>query len=136
MLKKVYPNLLISYAAWNTSGNTLGTTISHAIIRYIAKKLNRSNDSTHMKFIFERFLDDYIYQSIIRTKMKVKCLVNGISPLGMKENEEEKISNIINRDMKKYADKLSKIGFKNNSLKFIKANLPWSRLFEVSIKTD
>lgn len=136
LLKKVYPNLLISYAAWNTSGNTLGTTISHAIIRYIAKKLNRSNDSTHMKFIFERFLDDYIYQSIIRTKMKVKCLVNGISPLGMKENEEEKISNIINRDMKKYADKLSKIGFKNNSLKFIKANLPWSRLFEVSIKTD
>lgn len=135
LLKKVNPSHLMSYAAWNTSGNTLGTTISHAIIRYIAKKLNISNDKIHIKFIFERFLDDYVYQSIIRTKMKLKCLVNGISALGMKENEKEKISNLINKDMKKYADKLSKIGFKNDSPKFIQIKLPWSRLFEISIKT-
>ena len=135
LIKKVNPSLLMSYAAWNTSGNTLGTTISHAVIRYIAKKINRSNDRTHVRFMFERLLDDFIYQSIIRTKMKLKCLVSGISSLGMKENEEEKISHSINKEMKKYADKIAKIGFKKQAPKFIKAELPWSRLFEVFIKT-
>ena len=85
--------------------------------------------------MFERFLDDYVYQSVIRTKMKLKCLANGISTLGMKEHEEEKISLSINREMEKYAEKLSKIAFKNFAPKFLKAKLPWSRLFEVSIKT-
>ena len=135
LLKKINPSFLMSYAAWNTSGNTLGTTISHAIIRYIAKKINISNDKAHIKFMFERFLDDYIYQSIIRTKMKLKCLVKGISSLNLKKHEEEKISNNINREMKQQAEKISKIGFKNIAPKFVSAKLPWSRLFEISIKT-
>lgn len=135
LIKKINLASLLSYAAWNTSGNTLGTTISHAIIRYIAKKLNRTQDTIHVEFMYERFLDDFIYQSIIRAKMKMKCLLNGISFLDMKEQDKQKISLNINKEMKKYAEKLSKSGFKKNSPKFIKAELPWSRLFEVFIKT-
>ena len=135
LIKKINLTALLSYAAWNTSGNTLGTTISHAIIRYIAKKINRTQDTIHVEFMYERFLDDFIYQSIIRAKMKMKCLLNGISFLDMKEQDKQKISLNINKEMKKYAEKLSKSGFKKNSPKFIKAELPWSRLFEVFIKT-
>ena len=54
------------YAAWNTTGNTLGSALSVALTYYSAKIPNSKAFQTLM---ITRFLDDWAYQANIRAKI-------------------------------------------------------------------
>ena len=49
-------NSLIAYAGWNTVSNSIGTAISQSIIY-----LNNYNVPENLKFLNQRFLEDYFY---------------------------------------------------------------------------
>ena len=81
---------LLSFGAWNTAGNTIGSTLAHGTLRLIALQdkgafdlaqlladispmrylelLNSLIDSerAHVEFLFGRFVDDWLYQSRVR----------------------------------------------------------------------
>lgn len=102
------------YAGWNTTGNTLGSAISAAIIYYGAKQPNRAA----FKFLqLIRFLDDWAYQANIRPKIR--------------NNPENLSNNILESEMKKYEQFLFE-KFEINNLK-TKYNFPWNRFFEIGI---
>ena len=87
------PHRLLSFGAWNTAGNTIGSTIAHGTLRLIALQdkgafdlaqlladispmrylelLNSLIDSerAHVEFLFGRFVDDWLYQSRIRPEV-------------------------------------------------------------------
>ena len=97
------------YAGWNTCSNTTGSALSIGINRWIAEKENRFNEESFKKCLLTRFLDDYVYQSIIR---------NG-----------NIIESDINNKMKSYTNKfLALLELKDIGLKF---KLPWQRSFEI-----
>lgn len=84
---------LLSFGAWNTAGNTIGSALAHGTLRLIALQdkgafdlaqllanispmrylelLNSLIDSerAHVEFLFGRFVDDWIYQTCIRPQV-------------------------------------------------------------------
>ena len=76
---------LEAFASWNTPANTIGTVVAQAVCHQIAEKSTSwtlsarlESEKTHQAFLLARFLDDYLYQTVVRAE--VKSQVKGLSP--------------------------------------------------------
>ncbi len=146
---------LLGYASWNTAGNTLGTVLAHSVVRFISishGKRELAAEKNHHKFIFERFVDDFLYQSVVRLKEKISCGLSGVSTLNMTESQREKYSLTIQKELSRRAGKIfSRKYAMSHLIKLpggggyeieiegpltVDARLPWPRLFEVELDTD
>jgi hypothetical protein len=70
-----YPQLA-GYAGWNTAANTIGTVVAHAAMRTLGLHHVQRGDllqreAAHQAFIFLRLLEDWGYQTVIRTEISV-----------------------------------------------------------------
>ncbi len=121
---KINDNML-SYAAWNTAGNTIGTAISSGIVQYLY-----GSKETRDKLFFYRMIDDCIYQSIVRKKynelLKDQCFNSYIHIKKSDEKLINEIKNDIIYNLKKYYNILP------FSIK--KIDFPWDRLFEIDVE--
>lgn len=64
---------LCSYGAWNTASNTLGTVVAHSNTRWLAQTILSSSvqhEKAHFQFLLLRFIDDWLYQSVVRTEIR------------------------------------------------------------------
>jgi hypothetical protein len=130
---------LSAYAGWNTAGNTLGTTLAHAVLRLLAKRNGNDPEQTraHFEFLFLRFLDDYYYQARERSL----CLLEDLPALGIQPSMERlplsKIEAVEKRVCERIllaASELEALFIKAGVVKSVKVEhiaLPWKRLFEV-----
>ena len=57
---------LSGYSAWNTAGNTLGTAISAGVCAW-----RSCDDPARIEALFSRLIDDDLYQSRVRPRIKV-----------------------------------------------------------------
>ncbi|MBQ9246181.1 DUF4127 family protein [bacterium] len=105
------------YTAWNTTGNTLGSAISAALIYFGAKKPNKH---AFQELQITRFLDDWAYQANVRAKIR--------------DNKENLLNDTVQKEMQKY----EKILFDKFGLKYIEMDyyFPWNRFFEVKISVN
>lgn len=141
------------YAGWNTSGNSLGCVMAQSIIRYIYQKHGKiipESEKAHHIFNFERFIDDWLYQSVVRPKEKLKFILCNKSFLNMSSDEQKSSSLKISEKLKKYANYIfskkyegrhNLAAFDNKEIAMIgplefSAKLPWARLFEISLSAD
>ncbi|SDZ77452.1 Protein of unknown function [Thalassobacillus cyri] len=112
---------LFGFAAWNTAGNAIGTTVSQAALIWLADKKGKSSDEDRIKQLVLRMLDDYVYQSITRQKVRAELykenavqLNQVATPLYQKE---------VSRFLTKYASE-----WMVESIYY-----PWERTFEVGV---
>lgn len=141
LTRQLDPVLLSGYAAWNTSGNTLGTVVPHSAIRFISERTGSFNHMRHAEFIFERLLDDCFYESVVRAKFKVRHLINGKLALSMDERQREIASKGVEKEMRRISKDLFEKRFRGRhripggSIEISKMtdsfDLPWPRLFEI-----
>lgn len=104
----------LGYAAWNTTGNTLGSAISCAIFKYLSKS---EDDKAFKKLQAVRFLDDWAYQANLRKKFKSN-----------QQNDKTEIK----KEFLPYEEKISKfLDFDCSDAEYI---FPWDRYFEIEIK--
>ena len=149
------------YAAWNTAGNTLGTTIPHANMRvFFRSKLNDRADraarteAAHLEFLLNRFAGDYLYHDIVRLEANQRLR-------GESKNQEvtyeftpqkyEEVNREISGKLKTEIEKFFAEYFKGhthrlaiykgvektitvNGLKGLNVYLPWPRTFECVIE--
>lgn len=71
----------VGYAAWNTAGNTLGTTIPHANMRIHllqgtggqGRSSNRLRaELAHLSFLLNRYAGDYLYHDVVRPEVNAR----------------------------------------------------------------
>ncbi|MFM7320687.1 MAG: DUF4127 family protein [Armatimonadota bacterium] len=60
------PGALAAYGAWNTAGNTLGTTIAQAICVW----LGCGDPGARQRFLTHRFLEDWGWQAVARRQVR------------------------------------------------------------------
>jgi hypothetical protein len=60
---------LTAYGAWNTSGNTIGSVLSRGLI-----EINWPHEETRLKNFKNHFIDDLLYQGIVRKKLNDSIL--------------------------------------------------------------
>lgn len=147
LLEKVSPPRLQSFAGWNTPGNSLGTAIAHSILRciYLKKKKRIPNsEKKHSEFLFERFMDDYFYQSIVKPPLHTVLQEQNVRYL-LPDEMYEKMNSLIREKLHSlgktffkehfYGHQLAQPYHKYHLSSIDKENihLPWKRIFEISL---
>ncbi|WP_217586541.1 DUF4127 family protein [Lentibacillus saliphilus] len=115
---------LAGFAAWNTAGNTIGTVVAQSALVHLAKKQHLQTDDLKHKQLLLRLLDDYVYQSIVRKRVREDVDESTMTAERLLENVTE--------HFKAKADTiLDKSGFRISHI-----YLPWDRTFEIGIELD
>ena len=128
---------LSAYAGWNTSGNTLGTVIAHAVIASYAGRAAsagaaESDDSR--RFLLYRLLEDWGYQSNVRAAVNKEALdsdntVNSPAPAERFERVHAFIEAELNTFHSRYL-----AGALPCPARVGRVTLPWKRTFEVNFE--
>ncbi len=110
--KEIDWNNFLGYAGWNTTGNSLGSALCCAIVKYFAQN---PDINAFKKVQTVRFLDDWAYQANVR-----KILKSRLKEISVEELE---------REMKPYEGFLKdKFDVQFSRVKY---SYPWNRFFEI-----
>lgn len=126
LLAAVEVRELCGFAAWNTAGNTLGTVVAQAAMVHLAKKKGVDFDKQFIdEQILFRLLEDYIYQTVVR--QKVRAEVKDDAPDLAKRVEEIFLSEVVVFLKKTFYETVY-----NTAVE--KVFLPWNRTFEIGFE--
>lgn len=135
---------LEAYAAWNTAGNMVGTALPQAIIYGSSKKIFDTRRSAKPQarvkqaqtwFLYHRWLDDYVYNTLIRADVRSYAREKGWQQLRFTEEQSKEVESVVYpRLQQRYADD-AKVLFKTQCRFADKVDfhLPWNRAFEAEI---
>jgi hypothetical protein len=130
---------LSAYSGWNTAGNTLGSALAHAVLHLLMLRSAPTSEqrAAHLAFLFRRYLDDYFYQAVERTRLACEDLPNlGLAPT-MERLPADKLEAVEGRlqarlepAIKILRDQFARAGLVQDVC-ISNIHLPWQRLFEI-----
>ncbi|MCT2195560.1 DUF4127 family protein [Paenibacillus sp. p3-SID1389] len=134
---------LQGYAAWNTSGNSLGTVIAHAVIAsYYWFGENRAEEAEEREAGFHQFqaasrhfyayrlVEDWGYQALVRRQVCEEVLpVLGASYFELSHVQDQVCQHI--EDQLNHFASVYLRGQVATDIKISNVTLPWHRMFEV-----
>lgn len=127
---------LCAFGAWNTAGNTLGTTIAQAICSlHIGDSMERRNAQD--LFLAHRFLEDFGYQSVVRRQARDFCVKmwGTRDPDPQSEDQLQQVRTLVEELLGIELSKLQGLGIAQRiTLKLKSVCFPWDRLFEVDFE--
>lgn len=143
---------LAAFAGWNTAGNTVGTVLAHAALRWLSLRHPASHTdareatAAHVGFLFERLVDDWAYQSVVRRQVGTRCALRGqnVHSLGeahaaVEASVQETLADLaLPLFARAFAGtKVEGPGgacFRVGGAAALATHLPWHRLFEVAVE--
>ena len=139
LLKEDFAPQLAAFGGWNTAGNTLGTVLAHGVIRTLMLQGNLTSDqqAAHLSFLFLRYLDDYFYQTLVRTQTAYESLPNlGLTPTfeRLPEDLVAPVEAILQNRLAPHISSLRNLFLEHSPAQDIQVthiHLPWQRLFEI-----
>lgn len=135
-LEKVY-DYVDSYAGWNTAGNSLGTVIAHLLFYEQGQNLpfwlQGKAFKAHEKLQIIRLLDDYIFQSKVRSEFTSWSLANGFHYLSF-GNHWSKANDQLQKMMLEAIKPYPSLSIISDQGKTPTFTFPWPRSFEIKIQ--
>lgn len=138
---------LLSYAGWNTAGNTIGTTIPAANVYLLARKLNfdpLAREVAQREFLIHRFVNDYAYHKY--TRPSAYQLIDEGHREEIYGDEWDEVNTYVSNNLQKQLKTFFEQGFLNRTftagdvqyrftgLDGSKVWLPWPRPYEVRLE--
>ncbi len=133
---------IAGYSAWNTLGNALGTILAWAALASWRRASSQFQPGSaelarlaklERRFLLERLLDDYFYQTIIRPQLSAQ--VGGAFVLLNEEQQKALESEILAREQA-YLTQLQLAWPEERASLGLKVALPWRRLFEIRLEVE
>ena len=129
--------LPMSFASWNTTANTAGTTMTAAVCSALARRTGRAVPQAQTTFLFDRYVDDYVYRLLVRPGLNADLRAAGLDTFALGSASEYAESQVRHRLWPLAVDwfdaNFAPAGWKQNELSMY---LPWQRTFEVQIDSD
>ncbi len=141
---------LLSYAGWNTAGNTLGTVIPAANVYLLARRGGSDplqRELARREFILHRFINDYCYHKFVRP---LAFQFIDSTPSASREETYgpafDQVNDLVQARLREYLEDtfqkqfLGQRFFAGNkqyeidALQNIKIFLPWPRAYEVQLE--
>lgn len=125
---------LVAYAGWNTAGNTLGTIIAHVSAWHAANTVGWTPEQRMAQtvFLWERYVDDWGYQSFVRQIAQDAVLARGEDPWQLGAAWERAEADVRER-LSAWAQSLWQTGGWAGPPPTLAIRLPWRRMFEVEV---
>lgn len=141
---------MLSYAGWNTAGNTMGTAIPAANVYLLARKIGvdpLQRELALREFILHRFVNDFAYHSF--TRPRAYELIDSLPRASREETygtEFDRINTLVQVDLAGYLDRYFREQFLGQrffagteqyeitSLNDVRIELPWPRAYEVRLE--
>jgi Protein of unknown function (DUF4127) len=115
---------LNAYAGWNTASNTIGSLAAQCVLFQIGHALNPdATDSHNEKIVTRRLLEDYLYQAVMR--QRIRDVIDEPAMLAAVLNETVAAMFIPEAN-----DWLAAHGMAD---RVVSIKLPWQRTFEIDI---
>ncbi|MDN4067066.1 DUF4127 family protein [Paenibacillus vini] len=138
--KKGLLDQLTAYAGWNTSGNTLGTVIAHFVI--ISYYLERPESAAYpeivresRKFYYERLVEDFIYQSLVRQDMLEHDLPRLDASYYVIGHCLDEVQGILAEKMNRAAEQYFG-DIPEGRIRLQRLHFPWKRMFEIGFELN
>ena len=122
-----------AYGGWNTSANSIGTTVAHSnIMSFYKNQNNLSEKRTEIsnRFLFLKYLEDWGYQHKIRADLTAQLDDYDLNYFDLKDKEA-----MISNQVKESLDKFKQENLNSFDYTF-SLEMPWNRMFEVKIEID
>jgi Protein of unknown function (DUF4127) len=116
------------FAAWNTAGNTLGTVVAQAAMVHLAKinGLDSNQQQIDEQILF-RLLEDYVYQTIVRQKVRAD----------VKDDAHDLLERVEETFFDEVLSFLKKTSYeKEYDCEVSGVFLPWNRTFEIGFELE
>lgn len=118
---------ITAYSAWNTAGNSLGTTIAHASLASLFKR----DSQAQKQFLAHRLIEDWLYQGMVRTEA-MEWLQSRYGTFNLSAEMVEPATHWIEQHLSNAATGMN-MGFR---IKPGSLRLPWKRTFEIDFELD
>lgn len=151
---------LLSYSGWNTGGNALGLALSHGTARwaYLARSTSgfgvpelTAPGAAHASYLLYRFVKDDPWKNVVQVEAYAHARAQGWNPLALTAEQKTYFDAWVAQRLqpltgKYFADHfeghevvLGRRGAKTFTAKLstldgVKVELPWDRLFEVTLE--
>ncbi len=122
------------YAAWNTSGNSLGTVIAHAVICSYLKRHYTPQDELSMlskAFLYYRLIEDWGYQALVRQEITDQDLPAWEASYFELAHVQDKVEKRIEEKLRQFIEEYMP---KQAELTVSHLSLPWRRMFEIGFQ--
>ncbi len=138
---------LLSYAGWNTAGNTIGTSIPAANIYLLAKRTGVDplvREVAQREFLIHRFINDYAYHKF--TRPSAYALIEPSHHEEIYGDEWDEVNTYVSKDLLRHLRVFFDQGFLGRSftagdrsyqytgLTDAKVWLPWPRPYEARLE--
>lgn len=138
-----YPRLG-GYFAWNTAMNTLGTAVAtaRALAHGLSHAARRAMAKATVEFLFERLVDDCLYQAKARDKVVEQVAAQGIDPFnftdvyGLAEEILWPLEDEARRRFNRYFSGKYIMGYRIADLASLRLSFPFDRTFEIRADAD
>lgn len=141
---------MLSYAGWNTAGNTVGTTVPAANVYLLARRIEADpvvRETAQKEFLLHRVANDYAYHKT--TRPMAYRILEDFDKIAHDETDGTQlvgITDFVRRDLKKHVRRLFEEQFLGktfvagnrrfavSSLEDVQIWLPWPRVYEVRLE--
>lgn len=70
---------LDAYSSWNTDANSVGIALSEAVAAGVGRRTAKYNPIAHAEFMFDRYIDDYLYHTDVRPQLNEELTARGVT---------------------------------------------------------
>ncbi len=124
------------YAAWNTSGNAIGTAVSHAVIASYNRSLaepNPDHAAASEWYLQYRLIEDWGYQALVRQQITEQDLPGLDASYFRIAHVQPVVERLAEEKLQRFAREYVPGG---SRLRISGTTLPWKRMFEVGFRLE
>lgn len=127
---------IVAYAGWNTCSNSLGTALAQAVmVHHLRAFTVPGNDRMYRPAFFHRILDDWGYQSLVRTQL-ARWLEDRGAQIANLSDHEATAEVLALQGLRGDALPALQASFRHHPIALHRVTFPWHRLFEVRIELE
>lgn len=147
----VWPPDLAAFAGWNAAGNTIGSALAHAALRWVGLRLADGAEAAraehaHLRYLSLRFAEDWAYQARVRQELaEGPVAALGVSPYALGAHRPSLAAEALERLEATWgrwqaswqpALALRPGAGRGVRVRFTGVDFPWDRLFEVALDVE